>query len=50
MYSVVENGGSVQIVLVLSNPSSTEVTVQALNRDGSANSKNKILKDIIVIM
>jgi len=48
MYSVVENSESVQIVLVLSNPSSTEVRVQVLNRDGSATSKDEILKDISV--
>ena len=36
MYSVVENAGPAQPVLVLSNPSSTATTVQVTNTDGSA--------------
>ena len=36
MYSVDEDDGSVQIGLVLSNTSSTDVTVQVSNTDGSA--------------
>ena len=35
-YSVNEDGGSVQIALVLSRPSSTTVTVEMFNTDGSA--------------
>ena len=35
-YSVDENAGPAQPVLVLSNPSSMEVTVQVTNTDGSA--------------
>ena len=35
-YSVGENNGMVQILLVLSNPSSTDITVQVSNTDGSA--------------
>jgi len=31
-----ENAGPAQPVLVLSNPSSTDITVQVLNIDGSA--------------
>ena len=36
VYSVGEYGGLVQIGLVLSNPSSTNVTVVVFNTDGSA--------------
>ena len=36
MYSVNENAESAQPVLVLSNPSSTDITVQVTNTDGSA--------------
>ena len=35
-YSVNENAGPAQPVLVLSNPSSTDITVQVFNTDGSA--------------
>ena len=35
-YSVGENDGPAQPVLVLSNPSSIEFTVQVTNTDGSA--------------
>ena len=36
MYSVNENEGSVQLVLVLSNPSSTDFTVQVTDEEGTA--------------
>ena len=36
MYSVNEDAGPVQPVLVISNPSSTDITVQVTNTDGSA--------------
>ena len=36
MYSVNENAGPVQPLLVLSNPSSTDITVEVFNTDGSA--------------
>ena len=36
MYSVIENAGPAQPVLVLSNPSSMEFTVQVTSTDGSA--------------
>ena len=36
MYSVIENEGPVQLVLVLSNPSSTDVTVRITNGEGTA--------------
>ena len=36
MYSVDEDAGPAQPVLVLSNPSSTTFTVQVTNMDGSA--------------
>ena len=35
-YSVNENSGVVQPVLVLSNPSSTDITVEVTSTDGSA--------------
>ena len=35
-YSVNENEGPVQLVLVLSNPSSTDVTVEVTDRGGTA--------------
>ena len=35
-YSVNENEGSVRPVLVLSNPSSTDVTVHVIDSDGTA--------------
>ena len=35
-YSVDEDDGPVQPVLVLSNPSSTNITVKVLSTDGSA--------------
>ena len=36
MYSVNEDAGPAQAVLVISNPSSTDITVQVTNTDGSA--------------
>ena len=36
MYSVNENAGLAQPVLVLSNPSSTDVTLEVYHTDGSA--------------
>ena len=36
MYSVNEDAEPVQPVLVISNPSSTDITVQVTNTDGSA--------------
>jgi len=35
-YSVIKNAGPAQPVLVFSNPSSTDITVQVTNTDGSA--------------
>ena len=35
-YSVNENDGSAQIGLVISNPPSTDITVQVANTDGTA--------------
>ena len=37
VYTVDENGGPAQLALVLSNPSSTVVTVQVTTTDRSAN-------------
>ena len=39
VYSVDENDGPAQPVLVLSNPSSTDITVQVFNINGSATGK-----------
>ena len=36
MYSVNENAGPAQPTLVLSHPSSTDITVEVTNTDGSA--------------
>ena len=36
MYSVNEDAGPAQPALVISNPSSTDITVQVTNTDGSA--------------
>jgi len=36
LYSVDEDDGPAQPVLVLSNPSSTDITVQVLGSDGAA--------------
>ena len=36
MYSVHENSGHVQPVLVLSNPTSTDITVQVMDERGTA--------------
>ena len=36
MYSVNEEGGPAQIELVLSNPSSFDITIEVFNTDGSA--------------
>ena len=35
-YRVIENAGPAQPVLVLSNPSTTDITVQVFTTDGSA--------------
>ena len=35
-YSIAEDGGPTQLTIVLSNPSSTSVTVQVTTNDGSA--------------
>ena len=36
MYSVNEDGGPAEIRLALSNPSSTDITIQVFSTDGSA--------------
>ena len=38
-YSVNEDAGPIQPVLVISNPSSTDITVQVTSTDGSATGK-----------
>ena len=46
LYSVDENGGSVEIVMILSNPSPSDITVQVLNTEGSATGKS-VFFDIV---
>ena len=36
MYNVDEDTGPAQLILVLSNPSSSDITVQVITEDGSA--------------
>ena len=36
MYNVDEDDGLAQLILVLSNPSSSDITVQVVTEDGSA--------------
>ena len=36
MYNVDEDDGPAQLILVLSNPSSSDITVQVITEDGSA--------------
>ena len=43
LYSVVENSGEVEIFMVLSNPSPTDITIQILNTEGSATGKKILL-------
>ena len=40
LYSIVESSGAVEIFMVLSNPSPTDITVHVLNTEGSATGKN----------
>ena len=40
LYSVNENSGSVEIVMILSNPSPSDITVQVINTEGSATGKS----------
>ena len=42
-YSVDEDDGPAQPVLVLSNPSSTDVTISVFSTDGSATGKDTLL-------
>ena len=39
MYNVDEDDGPAQLILVLSNPSSSDITVQVITEDGSATGK-----------
>ena len=39
MYNVEEDDGPAQLILVLSNPSSSDITVQVITEDGSATGK-----------
>ena len=41
-YNVDEDDGPAQPVLVLSNPSSTDITISVFSTDGSATGKNTI--------
>ena len=47
-YNVHENDGKVEPVLVLSNPSSTAVTVKVLSTDGSATGKQLTISCTII--
>ena len=42
-YNVDEDDGPAQPVLVLSNPSSTDITISVFSTDGSATGKNTLL-------
>ena len=48
-YSVSEDGGPVQPTLVLSNPSSTDITVQVTNTDGLATGEYYSILLIIMV-
>ena len=39
MYNVEEDDGPAQLILVLSNPSSSDIAVQVITEDGSATGK-----------
>ena len=43
-YIIDEDDGSIQPVLVLSNPSSTDITIQVVNEDSTATGEYPILK------
>ena len=43
MYNVNEDDGPAQPVLVLSNPSSTDITISVFSTDGSATGKDTLL-------
>ena len=42
-YKIKENDGPAQPVLVLSNPSSTDITISVFSTDGSATGKDILL-------
>ena len=42
-YSVNEDGGQIQLTLILSNPSSTDITIQVTASDGTATSELAII-------
>ena len=46
-YSVDENAGPAQPLLVLSNPSSTDITVEVFDTSGSATSEYYIHKPVV---
>ena len=48
-YTVDEDGGSVQLVLALSNPSSTDVTVQVLSEDNTAIGEHYTLRKLLFL-
>ena len=45
-YNVDEDDGPVQLVLVLSNPSSTDITISVFSTDGSATGKDTLLPQL----
>jgi len=49
-YSVNEDDGPAQPVLVLSNPSTTDITVQVSTSDGTATGKDKSLVKYVALL
>jgi len=49
-YRFAENAGSAQVELVLSNPSSTDITLQVLSTDGTAIGKYVITVSFKIIV
>ena len=50
MYNVDEDAGSVQLVLVLGNPSSSDITVQVITEDGSATGEYCSIASTVVML
>jgi len=48
-YNVIEDDGPVQPVLVLSNPSSTDITISVFSNDESATGKDTLLPSTLKI-
>ena len=39
VYSVIEDKGAIQVILILSNPSASDITITVFSIDGSATGK-----------